>query len=127
MTTRADRLELKVRNVEDIVIADHGPNACDDDDDNSSSSSNANHNNDHDGSNSAPIVDTADVDQTIPDATIGHGNIGQRVNEADKFIFEKPQTTLITLDAIKERDKAFNAILAFSGLKWQNLQGGWDV
>ncbi|KAI9739993.1 MAG: hypothetical protein M1818_005049 [Claussenomyces sp. TS43310] len=47
--------------------------------------------------------------------------------EGREFMYEKPETTLIQLEAVKERDKAFNTILAFSGLKWQNLQSGWDT
>lgn len=32
----------------------------------------------------------------------------------------------IMLEAMPERDKAFNAIIGFSGRRWQNLASGWD-
>lgn len=36
------------------------------------------------------------------------------------------QVTTIMLQAVRGRDRMFNAIIGFSGLKWQNMSTGWD-
>lgn len=41
----------------------------------------------------------------------------------DRRLYDRYTVTVIVLEAMRDRDKAFNAILGFSGLKWQNLQG----
>lgn len=47
--------------------------------------------------------------------------------EQDDYVMGQPRKVeTVLLENLTERDKAFNTIIGFSGLKWQNLQGGWE-
>lgn len=45
-------------------------------------------------------------------------------NEMETLLREPMKLRVVVLENMRRREKAFNAILGFSGLKWQSLQDG---